>query len=277
MKRVFTILLALSFGWLASCSGSKNAVSPELRKELDGYKNAITNQQKEIADLKKQMDSGAQGDLQSTLNALQNDVNTNKTDIRRTRSALSTIQSAVEDIRKASPLIDSTNRILLDDIQLMKSQLNELNAKMGGSSSFSSSRSGSSSSSGTRALSPQEFRAAYVNTLSKWQNGRYAEARAGFADLIRSNPNDDLADNAQYWIGESYYKEGKYEKAIVEFEKVFTYSDRGKYDDAQFKLGLCYRKMGNTRKARDEFERLINYYGDSEYKAQAQNILSKLR
>jgi len=290
MKKMVTFLgismIVLSLG----CSGSKNAVSEELRAELDGYKNEIAAQKNEIATLKKGLTAVSKNSADGELSAMKSDINTNKTDIRLTRAALKSMQSSLEDMQGASPLIDSTNRILLDDIQLLKSQVRELNEKMsdrpaavpavsGTAAALPSAASGRTQTraAAAKSLSPTEYRSAYVNTLSKFQNGQYAEARAGFQELITSSASNDLADNAQYWIGECYYMEKKYEEAILAFEKVFTFSDRGKYDDAQFKLGLCYRKLGNTAKAIDEFERLINYYEDSEWRNQAQNILSKLK
>lgn len=287
MKKIFLFLLSVSIFWLNGCGGSQVTITPELRAELDSYKKQLEQQEKSISDLQDQLAKADPGELTNEVSGLKSDVNTNRTDIRRTRTAVNSLQSALEDMRSASPLIDSTNRILLDDIQLLKSQLKELDKKISESRStgtVASNRSSAPPRTGLPAsantatpLPPQELRAKYVNTLSQYQNSNYAEAQRGFEEILRSNPSSDLADNAQYWIGECLYMLKKYEQAIVAFEKVFTFSDRGKYDYAQFKLGLCYRKLGNNEKARDEFERLVNYYKDSELRAQAQNILNKLK
>ena len=50
----------------------------------------------------------------------------------------------------------------------------------------------------------------------------------------------ELADNAQYWIGECDFALKDYASALEAFHKVFQYSKTEKDDDAQFKLGLCY-------------------------------------
>ena len=280
MKNIMSFFILLSLLWLAGCSGSQ-AVSPELREELDSYKAKISTLEKNLQVLNKQLAAVDQSKMNDDFASLRNDLKTNKTDIRRTRTAMNSFQSALENMSNVSPLVDSTNRIILDDIQLLKSQLRELNNKLGSSGNQRGSNAVPANNLPNRAnaktLSSKDLRSKYVNTLSQFQNSKYAEARAGFSTLIQSNPSSDLADNAQYWIGESFYMEKKYEKAIIAFEKVFTYSDRGKYDYAQFKLGLCYRKLGDNDKARDEFERLVNYYKDSELRAQAQNILNKLK
>lgn len=83
-----------------------------------------------------------------------------------------------------------------------------------------------------------------------------------------------LADNAQYWIGECYYSLKNYQRAIIEFEKVFSFPNSNKNDDAQFKLGLCYAAIGNRVKAREEFQRLIDYFPKSEYVTRAKQFLN---
>ena len=38
--------------------------------------------------------------------------------------------------------------------------------------------------------------------------------------MLKRFPQSDQADNAQFWIGETYYRENWYEKAILEYQKV---------------------------------------------------------
>ncbi|OPZ64053.1 MAG: Tetratricopeptide repeat protein [bacterium ADurb.Bin478] len=74
-----------------------------------------------------------------------------------------------------------------------------------------------------------------------------------------------LADNCQYWIGESYFGLKEYQQAIMEFQKVFAYSMTDKYDDAQLMIGLSYVRSGQKEKAQKEFETFLNTYAGSEY------------
>jgi len=83
-------------------------------------------------------------------------------------------------------------------------------------------------------------------------------------------------DNAQYWIGECHYAMRQYEKAIMDFEKVFTFPKSNKLDDAQFKLGLCYIRKGENQKAREEFQRLLDVYPKSEYLGRAESHINSL-
>jgi len=116
----------------------------------------------------------------------------------------------------------------------------------------------------------------YNRALWNFNNGNYQLASDLFI-RIRSDKNNDLADNAQYWLGECFYAQGLYRQAIAEFENVFTYNKKDKYDDAQLKLGYCYKKLRNSVRAVEEFERFVQYYPYSEYYELALRELSYLR
>ena len=48
-------------------------------------------------------------------------------------------------------------------------------------------------------------------------------ALAAFADIVERAPTHSLADNAQYWIGESYYGLGRYRQALAAFTRVHAF------------------------------------------------------
>ncbi len=121
-----------------------------------------------------------------------------------------------------------------------------------------------------------DYESQYKQALDLFHNRRYREAIQLFQQLVNQNPNHPLADNAQYWIGESYFALGQYQKAIVEFEKVFLFDQSNKNDYAQYKLGLCYYLLGNKQRARAEFQKLIDRYPRSELVAKARQYLQKI-
>ena len=85
-----------------------------------------------------------------------------------------------------------------------------------------------------------------------------------------------MADNAQYWLAECYYSQKDYKRAIIEFEKVFTFVNTNKNDDAQYKIALAHQSIGSIEKARAEFQRLIEYFPGSEFYQQAKTALKSL-
>ena len=83
--------------------------------------------------------------------------------------------------------------------------------------------------------------------------------------LLSQNPGHSYSDNAQYWIAESYYGKKDFNKAILEFQKVFAYNETDKHDDAQLMIGLAYLKMGQRQRAHSAFGEFLQTYRTSEY------------
>jgi len=126
-------------------------------------------------------------------------------------------------------------------------------------------------------ISPTEYKRIYIEALSSYQNGEFEKAVTGFSGLVMSDPGSDLADNSQYWLAECYYTMKNYKRAVIEFEKVFTFAGTDKDDDAQLKLGHCHRRMGNFEKAREEYQRLTDYFPGSEFYEKARESLKQLK
>ena len=109
-----------------------------------------------------------------------------------------------------------------------------------------------------------------------FQNQNFKSAISGFVELVKSDATNDLADNSQYWLAECYYTIKNYKRAVIEFEKVFSFSGTDKDDDAQLKLGHCHRSMGNVKKAKEEYQRLIDYFPGSEFYEKARQSIKQL-
>ena len=62
--------------------------------------------------------------------------------------------------------------------------------------------------------------ALYTQAKQLFDQGKMDAARQGFEKLIVAYPKSQQADNAQFWIGETYYQEKNYKKAILEYQKV---------------------------------------------------------
>ncbi|MFQ5649241.1 MAG: tol-pal system YbgF family protein [bacterium] len=127
------------------------------------------------------------------------------------------------------------------------------------------------------AGSNSQFAAEYQDALDEVYSRRFTAAIAKFRQLLlQMDIRDNLADNCQYWIAESYYAMASYEAAIAEFEKVFAFDNNNKEDDAQFMIGLTYIKLGNSSLAQMELQNLMIFYQDSEYVARAEREFGEL-
>jgi TolA-binding protein len=120
----------------------------------------------------------------------------------------------------------------------------------------------------------ETYKQHYIDALSAYQNGDFMGAIDAFEMLIRNDSQNDYADNAQYWIGESYYALDEYSKAIGAFRKVIQFKDTNKADAAQFKIGYSYLNSGDQARGYDELERLLDMFPESSYREKVKQILA---
>jgi tol-pal system protein YbgF len=98
------------------------------------------------------------------------------------------------------------------------------------------------------------YSAAYTDYLA----ADYSLAISGFQEFLRLYPNSEQADNAQYWIGESYYSQDDYRAARAAFQEIpRRYPNAETLPDALFKSAQCLVELGAIDEGVDEFMRLI--------------------
>lgn len=117
----------------------------------------------------------------------------------------------------------------------------------------------------------------YMVAKKAFDNADYESAKKGFEELLRKYPKSQRADNAQFWLGESYYQEKWYEKAILEYQKVIEKYPKGnKVAAALLKQGFSFLNLGDKNNARLIFRELINKYPSSNEAAVAKKKLSEI-
>jgi len=104
----------------------------------------------------------------------------------------------------------------------------------------------------------------YRTAKLAFDQGDSDAARKKFEELIQRFPNSENADNAQFWIGEIYYREKWYEKAILEYQKVIEKYPKGnKVPASLLKQGLAFSNLGDKSNSRLILEELIKKYPKS--------------
>src|SRR5690606_18824508 len=102
---------------------------------------------------------------------------------------------------------------------------------------------------------PEDREAFYELAYKVLRGGEPERARELFKKFLAKWPNDPLSDNAQYWMGESYYVRNQYHNAVVEFQRVLEkYPEGDKVPDALLKLGICFVALGICDDAKLFFE-----------------------
>jgi len=61
----------------------------------------------------------------------------------------------------------------------------------------------------------------YMAGYQALREGKPEKAREKFMSVLKDYPKNEYADNARFWIGETYYKDGSYEDAILAYEDLF--------------------------------------------------------
>lgn len=267
-------LVLLCVAWLfIACGGSKNTdvsstESPESDVDIDQLLSTPTDQEK------------ANAEDAEVLKLLGISPDEAKTDVPQTEAAATAPQTespqpTAADIQKE---VDRLQRELNEKSQQVTDLRNSLMERDARIQELQQTQQPG------MARAPQAASATgtdgYVQRYSEARNlyeqRRYTEAIAMFQEILAGNDKSSYADNCQYWIGECYYGLGKYEQAIAEFEKVFTFARSNKSDAALLKLGLCYVRLGERQQARSEFEQLLANYPSSPYVRNARRYLAGL-
>ena len=118
----------------------------------------------------------------------------------------------------------------------------------------------------------------YSRAKQAFDSGNLDTAREGFQEMLKRYPQSNNADNAQFWIGEIYYQEKWYEKAIVEYQKVIeNYPKGNKVTSALLKQGYAFLNIGDKSNARIILKELINKFPDSNEAQIASRKLSQIK
>ncbi len=110
--------------------------------------------------------------------------------------------------------------------------------------------------------SPQQAAAgAYRAAKQQLDGGQLRAARDAFTAFLRDHPDHPLADNALYWMAETWYAQSLWLRAARVFGQVVArYPGGNKVPDAMLKTALCYKNLGETRLARDTLAQLVSLY-----------------
>ena len=118
----------------------------------------------------------------------------------------------------------------------------------------------------------------YSKAKQAFDAGNLDAARDGFQEMLKRYPQSNNADNAQFWIGEIYYQEKWFEKAIVEYQKVIeNYPKGNKVKSALLKQGYSFLNIGDKSNARIILKELIKKYPDSSEAQIANRKLSQIK
>ncbi|GMQ95655.1 MAG: hypothetical protein BMS9Abin14_104 [Gammaproteobacteria bacterium] len=125
---------------------------------------------------------------------------------------------------------------------------------------------------------PVKEQQAYQSAFNLLKAGRYDQAAKSFQKFLGEYPTGKFTDNAQYWLGESYYVTRNFDSAMREFQKlVKNYPDSQKLTHALLKIGYIYDELGQKDKAREVLTELTKSYPQSTAAELAAKRLERMR
>ena len=121
-------------------------------------------------------------------------------------------------------------------------------------------------------------RVRYERLLALFREGDLEGARQGFAGFFEEFPNSNLAPNARFWLGESYFGKKDFQKAIDAYDKVeVDYPSSEKVPSAILKKGYAYLAMKDKKRASSAFKQVVTLYPKSVEAGKASDKLGQLK
>jgi tol-pal system protein YbgF len=117
----------------------------------------------------------------------------------------------------------------------------------------------------------------YQSGLRDYNAAHYDVAASEFGDVLHYYPQDELAGNAQFYLGEIAYRQQKYKDAIKAYNAVLEdFSGSPKAPAAQLRKGLALIQLGQKDAGVHELRSLIQRYPQTPEAQQARSKLNAL-
>jgi len=111
----------------------------------------------------------------------------------------------------------------------------------------------------------QGEQAEYRKALAMVRDGQFEEAADSFNSFLETYPDSSYADNANYWIGETYYVTRDFEPALETFTVlVEKFPDSPKVPDTRLKIGYIHYEQHDWSAAREVLSSIVTTYPDTE-------------
>lgn len=219
-----------------------------LLQELDGVRGDFTQLRKTAADLQANIDA-SKGDMQS-------------------------LAGKVDDVALAAKKPADDLNLLKDDLERRYSSLDERITLLEKTARELQAK-GAAATAKETVLTPE---ALYQKALDTHRANDQVKSREMLTRFLQQNPKHELAANAQFWLGETYYSEKNYEQAILAYQDVIkNYPGKEKIPAAMLKQGMAFADLGDIKSARFVFGKLKEDFPKTEETKQAMEKLKLLK
>jgi tol-pal system protein YbgF len=239
----------------------------EARKRITATNVRIDQLQKDLEDrvaqLERQLKSGALVDLANNVEGL-------KSDVAKIRGQIEVLTYELEQSQKRQ-------KDLYVDLD---ARMRKLEGSPGPSADGAPADAAASGTAATSSVAPVPSTAAeqraYDAALDQFKRGDYQGAITGFTAFVKTNPRSALAPSAQYWIGNAHFARKDYKAAIAsQRQLLLAWPDSPKVPDALLNVASAQSELGDSAAARRTLEELIGKFPQSDAAAKAKQRLGQ--
>jgi tol-pal system protein YbgF len=273
---LYLLLLVLLFS-LTGCATTNDlkAMRSELNQSMEDKLAVIDSS---LAALKKELGKSSESLAQTR----KGNANT-AADITDLRDNLQQLRGQVEALKKdvtSGSKKDEEYKEKFNNI-LLKINFIENFLEIGKKDSLSDAGDKGKAASVAAAKDPakkQDKETMYSTAYQIFKDGNYDKARTEFHNFLAVYPDSEYSDNAQFWIGECYFFEKNYEKAILEYEKVAkNFPGGNKVPYALLKQGLSFLNLNDKTSAKLILQQVIKDYPNTNQARIARSKLQEIK
>ncbi len=209
---------------------------------------------------------GELDDIQHRLDSIQNQINQLLLRNTTVNSSLPASQAVAPKSPNKNPSPKNGTQPILPN----NSKINTTGNSLGNNSKAVVSKN--------QSASVSEDQKAFDGALKLFKSKKYDEAIPAFKKFKDDFKDSKLIPDAIFYIAESYYEKGQYDKAIINYDYlVNTYQKCDKVPMATFEEGLAFIKMGDEIDGNYLLQKVIKQYPNSQAAKLAKEYLKKKR
>lgn len=265
-------VLALALLSLAAgCIPSQREL--QMERDLTEMKRRLAETERGVATVKQG------GETKTTLDNLARQQAELQAGIDTMRVEMQSFSGRFEDVGRERGGVRDELKLIRDDLGLKLTALEDRVSKLEAGMQGMAPTGGAVVAGAAAAPAAETPQAVYERGLDLIQRqGDMAKGREVMQDFLKKYPQDPLAVNAMYWIGETYYGEKKYENAILQFQDVIQkYGDHPKVASALYKQGLSFHALGDNKNAKVILKKVVDTFPLAEEAKKAKEKLATIK
>lgn len=224
------------------------------------------------------------GKMTTQVNAMQQAMNS-QNENQQLSGQMQALNDSVDELKTRIGKLDSTLQSIQAQLQNVQNPQNTTAgpapAGPGGTADNNAPPAGGAAPSqptqGNAGTPAPPLQQTYQAALRDYNSAKYELSNSEFGDVIKYYPQDDLAGNAHFYMGEIAYRQGKYSEAIKQYDVVLEqFAGNPKAPAAQLRKGESLLDSRQRDAGAQELRSLIQRYPQTPEAAEARSKLNGL-